>query len=110
MAAQAARAATASSKGDETANGAGDPTLERVRDALLAAGAGDFSVRLPGRRKGAAGEAERAFNALVERNAQLTAELARMQQLSAGFFASDEGQEGIRAFADKRPARWVPED
>ncbi len=78
MAAQADRAATASSKGDETANGAGDPTLERVRDALLAAGAGDFSVRLPGRRKGAAGEAERAFNALVERNAQLTAELARM--------------------------------
>ncbi len=57
MAAQADRAATASSKGDETANGAGDPTLERVRDALLAAGAGDFSVRLPGRRKGAAGEA-----------------------------------------------------
>ena len=40
----------------------------------------------------------------------LADELARMQELSAGFFASDEGQEGIRAFADKRPARWVPED
>ena len=40
----------------------------------------------------------------------LTDELARMQELSAGFFASEEGQEGIRAFAEKRPARWVPED
>ena len=39
----------------------------------------------------------------------LTEELARMQQLSAAFFASEEGQEGIRAFAQKRPARWVPQ-
>jgi methylglutaconyl-CoA hydratase len=28
--------------------------------------------------------------------------------LSARFFASDEGQEGIAAFREKRPARWVP--
>jgi methylglutaconyl-CoA hydratase len=28
--------------------------------------------------------------------------------LSARFFASDEGQEGIAAFRAKRPARWVP--
>jgi len=40
----------------------------------------------------------------------IAAELARMQSLSAGFFASEEGQEGIRAFTDKRPARWVPQD
>jgi methylglutaconyl-CoA hydratase len=29
-------------------------------------------------------------------------------ELSARFFASDEGQEGIAAFREKRPARWVP--
>ena len=28
--------------------------------------------------------------------------------LSARFFAGDEGQEGIAAFREKRPARWVP--
>jgi methylglutaconyl-CoA hydratase len=31
-------------------------------------------------------------------------------ELSARFFASDEGQEGIAAFREKRPARWVPTD
>ncbi|SDO18136.1 enoyl-CoA hydratase-related protein [Geodermatophilus sp. DSM 45219] len=29
-------------------------------------------------------------------------------ELSARFFASAEGQEGIAAFREKRPARWVP--
>jgi methylglutaconyl-CoA hydratase len=29
-------------------------------------------------------------------------------ELSAQFFASDEGQEGIASFREKRPARWVP--
>lgn len=36
------------------------------------------------------------------------AALAEMQKLSAGFFASEEGQEGISAFAQKRPAAWAP--
>jgi methylglutaconyl-CoA hydratase len=31
-------------------------------------------------------------------------------QLSARFFAGEEGQEGIAAFREKRPARWVPTD
>jgi methylglutaconyl-CoA hydratase len=31
-------------------------------------------------------------------------------ELSARFFASEEGQEGIAAFREKRPARWVPTD
>ena len=31
-------------------------------------------------------------------------------QLSARFFAGEEGQEGIAAFREKRPARWVPGD
>jgi methylglutaconyl-CoA hydratase len=30
-------------------------------------------------------------------------------ELSARFFAGEEGQEGIAAFREKRPARWVPE-
>ncbi|EIE98322.1 enoyl-CoA hydratase family protein [Saccharomonospora glauca] len=33
----------------------------------------------------------------------------KLQALSARFFASEEGQEGIAAFAEKRKPRWVPE-
>lgn len=33
---------------------------------------------------------------------------AAMNALSAGFFASEEGQEGITAFAQRRKANWVP--
>lgn len=32
---------------------------------------------------------------------------AAMQQLSAEFFAAEEGQEGMRAFAEKRPPAWA---
>ena len=35
-------------------------------------------------------------------------DFARMLELSARHFASEEGQEGMRAFAEKRPASWVP--
>lgn len=35
-------------------------------------------------------------------------ELVAMSELSATHFASDEGKEGIRAFAEKRPPSWVP--
>jgi methylglutaconyl-CoA hydratase len=31
-------------------------------------------------------------------------------ELSARFFAGDDGQEGIAAFREKRPPRWVPQD
>jgi len=31
-------------------------------------------------------------------------------ELSARFFAGEEGQEGIASFREKRPARWVPTD
>lgn len=43
-----------------------------------------------------------------ERGRAMSAELERMQALSATFFASEEGQEGIAAFGEKRPPRWVP--
>src|SRR3954463_11329847 len=39
---------------------------------------GDFAHRLPARRKGVMGDVEAAYNDLVERNAQLTAELVRL--------------------------------
>lgn len=35
-------------------------------------------------------------------------EFERMRVLSAEHFAGDEGREGMRAFAEKRPPRWVP--
>ncbi|HSZ40849.1 MAG TPA: enoyl-CoA hydratase-related protein [Trebonia sp.] len=36
--------------------------------------------------------------------------LARLQELSAAHFASDEGRAGIAALLGKRPAPWVPEE
>jgi len=33
-----------------------------------------------------------------------------MLGLSAKFFAGEEGQEGILAFAQKRKPNWVPQD
>lgn len=35
-------------------------------------------------------------------------DFAAMLELSAARFASAEGREGIRAFAEKRPASWIP--
>jgi methylglutaconyl-CoA hydratase len=32
-----------------------------------------------------------------------------MQELSARFFAGEEGQEGMRAFAEKRRPAWAQE-
>ena len=45
----------------------------------------------------------------AQRPASLEDAYAEMLALSAAHFASEEGQEGIRAFAEKRPARWVPQ-
>lgn len=36
-------------------------------------------------------------------------ELSAMLRLSATHFASEEGREGLRAFAEKRPPSWVPD-
>jgi len=37
-----------------------------------------------------------------------TLEFDDLLELSARFFAGEEGQEGIASFREKRPARWVP--
>jgi methylglutaconyl-CoA hydratase len=42
------------------------------------------------------------------RPASMTEDFADMLALSTRHFAGEEGQEGIRAFAEKRPASWVP--
>src|SRR5215217_7428453 len=52
-----------------------EEVLRRLEAALRAAADGDFAHRLPARRKGVMGDVEAAYNDLVERNAQLTAEL-----------------------------------
>ena len=43
-----------------------------------------------------------------DRAAELREAFARMRRVSAEHFAGEEGREGMRAFAEKRPARWVP--
>ncbi|MBW0091294.1 enoyl-CoA hydratase/isomerase family protein [Pseudonocardia sp. KRD-184] len=45
----------------------------------------------------------------AERPASMAGQFAEMQELSAGFFAGEEGQEGMRAFAEKRKPAWVVE-
>lgn len=40
--------------------------------------------------------------------ATMAEDFAELLEMSAQFFTSDEGQEGIRAFSEKRPPRWVP--
>jgi methylglutaconyl-CoA hydratase len=45
-----------------------------------------------------------------ERPAALDAQFAEMQALSARFFAGEEGQEGMRAFAEKRKPAWAPQE
>jgi methylglutaconyl-CoA hydratase len=42
-----------------------------------------------------------------ERSRGLGAQFAEMLELSARFFAGEEGQEGVRAFAEKRTPSWV---
>lgn len=41
--------------------------------------------------------------------AHLEAELVELESLSARYFASDEGREGLAAFAEKRSPSWVPQ-
>ena len=41
-------------------------------------------------------------------DASIRADLADLSERSAGYFRSDEGQEGVDAFRSKRPASWIP--
>ena len=86
---------TAARSGDE------DEVLRRLEAAMRAAAAGDFSHRLPARRKGVVGELEAAYNQLVERNAQLTAELVRL-----GRVVGREGRMTERASVEGAHGGW----
>lgn len=46
----------------------------------------------------------------AERPASMSEDFARMQELSASYFAGPDGQEGMRAFAEKRSPSWVVPD
>jgi signal transduction histidine kinase/HAMP domain-containing protein/CheY-like chemotaxis protein len=58
-----------------------DPALARLERAMHAAVGGDFSVRLPARRKDDIGRLEAAFNQMAARNAALEAELLRVAEI-----------------------------
>ena len=47
---------------------------------------------------------------LLRSGTDLAGQVPALLELSARFFAGEEGQEGIAAFREKRPARWVPGD
>lgn len=48
-----------------------------------------------------------ATKAMLRGDGSMTERFAAMQELSARFFAGEEGQEGMRAFAEKRPPSWA---
>ena len=83
-------------------SGHDDDALLRLAAALRSAAAGDFSQRLPARRKGVTGELEAAYNQLVERNAKLTAELARLARV-----VGREGRMTERARLDDAQGEWA---
>jgi signal transduction histidine kinase/HAMP domain-containing protein/CheY-like chemotaxis protein len=58
-----------------------DPGLARLEHAMQAAAAGDFTVRLPARRKDDIGQLEAAYNQMAARNAALEAELVRVAEI-----------------------------
>jgi HAMP domain-containing protein/signal transduction histidine kinase/CheY-like chemotaxis protein len=100
-AAAAAKAETTRTNGAATRSGDEDEVLRRLEAAMRAASAGDFSHRLPARRKGVLGELEAAYNQLVERNAQLTSELVRL-----GRVVGREGRMTERARLDGAHGGW----
>jgi len=71
------------------ANGASDDSLEHVVDELLSAGP----------------EAVRAAKQLVREHPNANA----AAQIAARLRTSEEGQAGLRAFLDKKPAPWRSE-
>src|SRR5581483_7188930 len=58
-----------------------DPAVARLEHAMQLAASGDFSVRLPARRKDDIGRLEAAFNQMAARNAALEAELVRVAEI-----------------------------
>jgi HAMP domain-containing protein/signal transduction histidine kinase/CheY-like chemotaxis protein len=92
---------TRSRSNGREAPGDQEDVLRRLEAALRAAADGDFAHRLPARRKGVMGDLEAAYNDLVERNAQLTAELVRL-----GRVVGREGRMTERARVGSASGGW----
>jgi len=71
-----------------------DDELRRVTDA--------FGLAAPG-----ALAATKRITRSGDAIAELRAQLAELERLSAHYFASEEGREGLAAFAEKRSPSWV---
>ena len=97
--AKANRKATARTRSGNGSSPLTEAQLERLLTALEAARDGDFSVRL--RAEGAMTEIAAAFNALVERNQQVTRELVRV-----GRVVGREGRINQRANVAGAPGSW----
>jgi HAMP domain-containing protein/signal transduction histidine kinase/CheY-like chemotaxis protein len=78
-----------------------DQDLARLEEALRAAAAGDFGIRLPAEGEDAMGRVEAAFNALAERNAALEEEFVRVSQI-----IGREGRMTERAHLDESGGGW----
>ncbi len=76
--------------------------LELLLEALRAARDGQFDLRLPARRKGLAGDLNRAFNELAERRESLGQEVARVGRL-----VGREGRLTERASAEAARGYWA---
>ncbi len=95
------QAANGSGSGSAPRKRATDAPLQRLEEALKAAAAGDFDVRLPARRKDEIGRLEAAYNELAARNAALEAELVRIAQI-----IGREGRMTERARLDDAGGAW----
>jgi methylglutaconyl-CoA hydratase len=71
-------------------------------DATVAAYCGALVLGGPEALAGTKGVLHRRSTATVRE------ELAELSALSVGYFQSEEGREGVRAFREKRHASWVP--
>jgi methylglutaconyl-CoA hydratase len=78
-------------------------TPAETLDATVAAYCGALVLGGPEALAGTKGILHRRSTATVRE------ELAELSALSVGYFQSEEGREGVRAFREKRPASWVPE-
>ncbi len=78
VAAATARGESAKSDGANGARSVDEQALEGLLEALIAARNGDFSIRLPARRRGIIGELAAAYNELVDTNARMTKEIVRV--------------------------------
>jgi len=98
--AKTARKAAARARSENGSPPLTEAQLERLVSALEAARDGDFSMRL--RADGPLADVAAAFNALVERNQQVTRELVRVSKV-----VGREGRINERAAVEGAPGSWA---